>query len=365
MLLLRLVPLIIKELQAVLGNWRGRLLLIVPVILQTAIFPFAATLEVKHSSLAIYNEDGGAVSIELMQRLSHTAAFEQIILVHSQTQLQAALDGQRALLALHFPADFSRRVLAGQSAPLQVLLDGRRSNSGQIASGYIQQVVNSYLMERGLAAPARASVRHVTNPNLDYKWHILPSLVAIITTIGCLIVTGLSVAREREEGTFDQLLVSPLTPAYIMLGKAVPGMLIALLQGSVIATAAHWAYGVPFTGSFSLLMVGMLFYGLALAGVGLFISSLCNTQQQAFLGMFAFTVPAVILSGYVSPIENMPVFLQGIAAINPLTYFIKILKGVFLKDLGWTQVWPYLWPLLMIALVSLSLALRMFRRQSA
>jgi ABC-2 type transport system permease protein len=205
-------------------------------------------------------------------------------------------------------------------------------------------------------------VRNLYNPNIDFKWHILPSLVAIITTIGCLIVTALSVAREREEGTFDQLLVSPLTPAYIMAGKAVPGVLVAFLQGGFIALAARFAYGVPFTGSLPLLILGMLGYGLALSGVGLFISSLSSTQQQAFLGVFCFMVPAVILSGYVTPIESMPAVLQWIAAVNPLTYFILILKGVFLKGLGFAGAWPYLWPLLLIAVVNLLLALALFRR---
>jgi ABC-2 type transport system permease protein len=206
------------------------------------------------------------------------------------------------------------------------------------------------------------NVRHIYNPNLNFKWHILPSLVAIITTLGCLIVTALSVAREREEGTFDQLLVSPLTPAYIMAGKAVPGVLVAVVQGSFIAIVANLIYGVPFTGSVAVLMTGMVCYGLALAGVGLFISSLCSTQQQAFLGVFSFMVPAVVLSGYIAPIENMPVVLQWIAQIDPLSYFIRILKGVFLKGFGFADAWPHLWPLLLIALCTLSAALRMFRR---
>ncbi|MFB0954733.1 MAG: ABC transporter permease, partial [Aeromonadaceae bacterium] len=221
-----------------------------------------------------------------------------------------------------------------------------------------------YQQEQG-NPPARWVTRQLYNPNLEFKWHVLPSLVAIITTIGCLIVTALSVAREREEGTFDQLLVSPLTPLYIMAGKALPGMLVAFLQGSFIALAARFIYGVPFTGSLPMLVLGMLSYGLALSGIGLFISSLCTTQQQAFLGVFCFMVPAVILSGYVSPVENMPPLFQLIAQINPLTYFILILKGVFLKGFGLAQCWHYLWPLLLFAFCTLSSALQLFRRHIA
>jgi ABC-2 type transport system permease protein len=376
----RLLRLIIKELQAVMGSKRGRALLIVPVIMQTVVFPFAATMEVTNATIAIYNEDAGAASSEIVHRLARTAAFTHIVPVHSDAAMQAAIDAQTVLLAVRFPPDFSRRVSAGQPATVQIIVDGRRSNSGQIASAYASRVIGAYALERGAAAAgmsvasatntgdassASLQVRNLYNPNIDFKWHILPSLVAIITTIGCLIVTALSVAREREEGTFDQLLVSPLTPAYIMAGKAVPGVLVAFLQGGFIALAARFAYGVPFTGSLPLLIFGMLGYGLALSGVGLFISSLSSTQQQAFLGVFCFMVPAVILSGYVTPIENMPAVLQWIAAINPLTYFILILKGVFLKGLGFAGAWPYLWPLLLIAAANLLLALALFRRHIA
>ncbi|POZ62417.1 ABC transporter permease [Chromobacterium alticapitis] len=357
----RLLWLIVKELQTIMGSRQGRLLLVVPVLLQLVVFPFAATLEVKHASLAVYNQDGGAASQELVKRLSASVTFDHVVPVHSLPELRDCIDRQCALLAVAFPQDFSRALAAGRSAPLQVIVDGRRSNSGQIASAYIGQVVAAYQAERGGAAP-QVSVRNRYNPNLEYQWHVLPSLVAIITTIGCLIVTALSVAREREEGTFDQLLVSPLTPAYIMAGKAVPGVLVALLQGSLIALAAVWVYHVPFGGSLPLLLLSMASYGLALAGVGLFISSISYTQQQAFLGVFSFMVPAVILSGYVSPIENMPEVLQWLARVNPLSYFIPILKGTFLKGFGFADAWPWLLPLWLIAAVTLSLALWCFRR---
>ncbi len=246
---------------------------------------------------------------------------------------------------------------------MQLIIDGRRSNGGQVAAGYISQVIARWQSE-GKGQPELA-VRNLYNPNVEFHWHILPALVAIITTTGCLIVTALSVAREREEGTFDQLLVSPFTAGWIMAGKAVPGIMVAVGQGCIVALAARFVFHLPFAGSLSLLMAGMVCYGLALAGIGLFISSFCSTQQQAFLGVFSFTVPAVILSGYISPVENMPQVFQWLAAIDPLTHFIVLLKGVFLKGFGWSAAWPLLWPLLAIAGVTLSLALAMFRRHIA
>lgn len=361
----RLYCLIVKELQALLGNKQGRFILIMPVILQTALFPFAATLEVKHSTLAIYNEDQGAAAIELIQRLSQAAAFTRLLTVHSGQALRQVIDNQEALLAIHFPPDFSRRLLQKQAASLQIIIDGRRSNSGQIASAYAQQIINAYAAERSAKALGKIQARNLYNPNLDYKWHVLPSLVSLITTVGCLIVTALSVAREREEGTFDQLLVSPLTPVYIMAGKTVPGILVAVVQGSIIAFVAVFIYGVPYTGTIAWLYLGMVCYGLALAGIGLFISSLAATQQQAFLGVFFFMSPAVILSGYVTPIENMPLPLQWLAQINPLTHFIYILKGLFLKNFVFQDVWPSIRHLLEIAMFNLGLAWWMFRQHFA
>jgi ABC-2 type transport system permease protein len=361
----RLLRLIRKELQIIMGDKKSRIMLVAPILLQTLIFPFAATLEVRNATLAVYNQDGGAASQDLLQRLSRTSSFTRLLPVHSEAEVQAALDDQAALLLLRIPQDFSRKLSSGQPAPLQLLMDGRRSNSAQIAAGYATQVIQAFAVERGDHPTSRLVSRNFYNPNLDSKWHVLPSLVAIITTIGCLTVTALSVAREREEGTFDQLLVSPLTPAYIMVGKAVPGVLVALFQGGIIATVAVFGYGVPFSGSLPVLIVGLVAFGLALAGVGLFISSISETQQQAFLGVFVFQVPAITLSGYISPIENMTLFFRVLAYMNPLTYAIQIAKGTFLKGFGFAEAWSTIGPLLLIAFCTLSLALFLFRRHIA
>ena len=207
--------------------------------------------------------------------------------------------------------------------------------------------------------------RNYYNPNLDYQWFILPTLVAVITTLGSLIVTALSVAREREQGTLDQLLVSPLTPGLIMTGKAIPAIIVAFIQATIITLAAVFVYRVPFQGSVSALYGSMLCYAVALAGFGLFISALCETQQQAFLGVFAFMVPAVMLSGFVAPVENMPLGFRVIAWVDPLSHYIVILKGIFLKGYGFADAWPNLWPLLLDAALTLSFAYLMFRRRVA
>ena len=364
-----LLTLIRKELQALFSTPESIRMLIMPVIMQLLVFPFAATLEVKNSTLAIYNQDGGAASIEIIQRLAAAKAFPKLIMITGEPQLQQVIDHQQALLAIRIPQDFSRQISIGRAAKIEAVIDGRRSNSAQIAYGYAAQIVTQYVLEQATPAqlqtmPAQVTVQNLYNPNLEYRWFVLPSLVAIITTIGCLMVTALSLAREREEGTFEQLLVSPLTPGYIMLGKAIPGILVALLQGTIIAAAAVFVYQIPFTGQVWLLYLTMFCYGLSLSGFGLLISSICANQQQAFLGVFGFMSPAVILSGYMAPIENMPAALQVVAAMNPLTHAIIAIKGIFLKGFTFSQTWPHLWPLLLIAAVTLSIAYFIFIRRS-
>lgn len=361
----RIFALIAKELQQLLSTRRNVMLLLTPLILQLAIFPFATTLELRNATLAILNEDQGAPALELVQRMAAASAFTEVLTLYGEAALEQAIDHQDALLAIRIPPDFSRKVLAGEPVSLQAVIDGRRSNSAQIAFSYIQQVTNDFAEEQtGQAPPARLIVRNLYNPNLDYRWFVLPSLVAIIATVGCLLVTSLSLAREREEGTFDQLLVTPLTPAYIMLGKAVPGILVAMVQGGIISLAAVFLYGVPFTGTVWLLMLATFAYALALSGVGLLLSAISNSQQQAFLGVFCFMVPSVVLSGYLAPVENMPTVLRWISAINPLTHFIEMAKGIFLKSYGLAETQTSLLALFAIAVVTLLVAHWVFWKQT-
>ncbi|MBN2508324.1 MAG: ABC transporter permease [Verrucomicrobia bacterium] len=365
----RILTLIVKELEMLLQDRQSRMILIVPVLLQLAVFPFAATLEVKNNTLAVYNEDFGRESAEVMQRFSRAQAFTRLLALHSEADVRRAIDRQEALIVLRFPPDFSRDVVAGRSPAIQAILDGRRSNSGQIALGYVQQILNAYTRERlpppFPPAPSTLGVRHWFNPNLEYTWHILPCLIAIITSVNALIVTALSVAREREQGTLDQLLVSPLTPRMIMTGKIIPAVLVAVVQGTIILLGAVLAYRVPFEGSLPLLYGSMICYSLALAGVGLLIASVCATQQQAFLGVFSFLMPAILLSGYATPVDNMPVWLQSLDWANPMLHFIVIVKGVFLKNIGFAASLRNLVPLLIIAIATLGAADWLYRRRFA
>ena len=365
----RLRTLIIKELLALLRDKQSRIIVIMPVLMQVLIFPFAATLEITHSSIGVFSEDSGKHAVELTQRLAKAKSFSQVLLLHSDQEVKEAIDNQKILLLVRFGPEFSRNLEAGQTASLQVILDGRRSNGGQIASNYVQGILQQYQKEimtsRGINPKFSSELvfRNWYNPNLDYKWFIVPSLVALITTVGVLIVTALSVAREREQGTLEQLLVSPLSTWQIFVGKAVPAQIIATLQGSIILIAAIFFYKIPFSGSLLLFYGMILLYGFSLIGVGLLISSLCSTQQQAFIGVFLFMMPCILLSGYVSPIENMPQWLQYATMINPIRHFTEITKQIYLKDADFAVLWQSIWPLLIIIVCSVTVAYRIFRRK--
>ncbi len=366
----RLRTLILKELQAIARDPAALRLLIMPVILQTVLFPFAATLDVRNASVAVLNQDSGTAATEIVQRLAAADAFGDLRQVSSEGELRALVDRQKVLLALRFQPSFSRDVARGETASVQVIGDGRRSNSAQLAQGYVDQIVQGYAAElapKAGSGPGRARVvtRNWYNPNLEGRWSIITSMVAIMTTIGALITTALSVAREREQGTLDQVLVSPLSPAMIMLGKTVPAVMIASVQATAITIIAIFVFGVPFTGSLITLYAGMLLYALALCGFGLFISAISATQQQAFLGVFTFMMPAILLSGFIAPVANMPIWLQWVSWIDPLRHFIVVVKGVFLKGSGFVELAPSLWPIALIAVGTLTTAYVIFRRGTA
>ncbi|UYA59848.1 ABC-type efflux pump permease component YbhR [Pectobacterium sp. F1-1] len=375
----RLWTLIIKELQSLLRDPQTRAILVLPVILQVSLFPFAATLDVTNATIAIYSEDNGPHAIELTQRFAKAKSFSHVLMLHSPQDVAPTLDNQRALLILRFPPQFSRDIASGNTTSLQLILDGRRSNSAQIAANDVQHIVRDYQLALLAARPTQNTtsqnysnsnnseqvVRHWYNPNLDYKWFVVPSLIAMIATIGVLIVTALSVAREREQGTLEQLLVSPLSTSQIFIGKAIPALIVATFQATIVLLAGILIFHIPFAGSLLLFYTAMLIYGLSLVGFGLLISSLCATQQQAFIGVFVFLMPAILLSGYVSPVENMPIWLQDLTWINPIRHFTDITKQIYLKDADFSIIWGSLWPLLIITLTTGSAAYAIFRRNIA
>lgn len=364
----RIKTLIIKELLAVWRDKRSRIVIILPPLIQLLLFSFAANLEVKNISIAVLNRDGGKASFELVQRFQGSRNFNKIYYLEKESQIKDMIDSQKAIMAMYIDNNFSREIESNQPAEVQLILDGRRSNAAQIVLGYASRIIEQYNRDQNSSIaektiPTKIVERNWFNPNLDYIRYTVPCLIGILTTTIGITVTALSVAREREFGTFDQLLVSPLSSTEILIGKTLPALIIGVMEGTIILTAAILVFRIPFVGSLLFLYLGMLIFLVSVIGVGMFISSLSMTQQQAILGAFVFLIPAIMLSGYATPYENMPLWLQKVMVINPLKYFLVIIKGVFLKDISFSVVLSNIIPMAIIATFNLTAAGWLFRKK--
>lgn len=364
----RIVALMQKEFLALLKDKKSRFVIVGPPIIQLLVFGYAASYDLNDVPFAVYNEDPGHASRELLARFRGSASFRELPPIGREEDIAPLIDRKKALLVLHFGPHFTRDLLLGDSAKLQAVVDGRNSNTALIALNYVRTIVTRFneqwqTDQGGPGPPARLETRAWFNPNLESQWFFVPGIVGLLTLVVTMLVTALSVAREREQGTFDQLLVTPLRPVEILVGKALPGFIIGLAEASLIITVAVFWFGIPLLGSLLTLYTGVLLFLASAIGVGLMISSLAVTQQQGLLGAFLFLVPAIILSGFATPIANMPETVQHITLINPMRYFMVVLRGVFLEGVSWELLVPQFWPMALIGAVNLTVAAWLFRHR--
>ncbi len=352
--------LVVKEFQIIWSDPMNRVVLVVFPILQMTLFAYTASLEIKNISLVIYDQDRTPVSRALTEKFANTPTVEKIEMAQSREQVTDLINRQKGYMAVVIPQDFSKKIYDGSGASLQFILDGRKSNAAQIVLGYASEIVSAFQGEilgvSPAGTPIEVVVRNWFNPNLDYQWFIVISLTGALALSMMLSVTALSVAQEKELGTFDQIVVSPLKPYEILIGKTIPALAISLLDVAVMMIGGSLFFGIPLEGSVIGLYACVSVFLLSIAGIGLFISTLCQTQQQAILGVFTFLAPAFLLSGFVTPVENMPPVLQKVAAINPLTYFFSLMKGIYLKDMTFGMIMENVFPLLIISFLTLGFA---------
>src|SRR5437879_4855017 len=376
----RLLAIVRKVLITMLRDPRARRALILPPIIQLFIFSSAATMEVKNIALAIVDLDRGPYAADVEQRLSGSRSFTRLPRYANVAGARVALEREQVIGILVLPSGFSPDLAAGRPASAQLLLDGRRSNAAQITAQYVSTILAAEAAPLSGAPPqarpaggagpapppnAQVVIDNWFNPNLEYQWFMLPNLVGMLSLGVALMITALSVARERELGTFDQTLVSPATPVEIALGKLLPPLLVASVQATLYLLIVTLLYGVPFRGNLLVFSTAVLTFAAACAGVGLFISSLVRTQQQAFLGAFAVLLPFALLSGFATPIENMPWWLQFLTTINPLAHMLRLMQGLFLKGASVASLAQDLLRLLEIALCTTAAAVLLFRRKAA
>ena len=362
----RIRALMAKEFLALLKDKRSRIVVFVPPILQLLVFGYAATFDLNRIPLAVYDEDHSQASRDLVARFEGSPIFQLVTTISHDAKIGPLVDARKVLLVLHIGPQFSRELLNGRSGPVQVIIDGRNSNTAAILLNYVSSIIAGFnadwLQETGArSTPAHLETRAWFNPSLVSRWFIVPGIVGLLTLVVTTLVTALSVAREREEGTFDQLLVTPFRPVEILIGKAMPGFIIGFAEATVIILLTTLWFEVPLRGNVATLYVGMFFFLLSTVGMGLLISSLSVTQQQGLLGAFLFIVPSILLSGFATPIANMPSWMQQLTLLNPMRYFLVILRSVFLQGTPFHLLISQFWPMALIGLINLAVAGWMFR----
>lgn len=366
----QIFALIVKELLAILRDPKSRMVLIGPPLIQLMVFGYAATYDLNHVPIVIYNQDQSGASRDLVARFTGSPTFRLVETLHSNQRIDGLIDSREAQIVLVIDQNFTRNLLTGKPASVQIIVDGRNSNTALLVSGYANNILSDFALtwsaNHGVPPPpAKLVVQSRFNPALNSRWFIVPGIVALLTQVITLLVVGLSIARERETGTFDQLLVTPLRQIDILLGKGLPGLLVGTVEASVIIAATVWWFEVPLRGGLLPLYFGLFLFVMAVTGIGLMISALSLTQQQALLGAFLFMVPSIVLSGFATPIANMPDWVQTLTLLNPMRYFLVIVRSIFLEGSSFSSLSSQFWPMALIGVVTLTAAGWLFRRRAS
>jgi ABC-2 type transport system permease protein len=319
-------------------------MLIVAPLFQLIVFGYAVTLDIKHIPFVACDRARSVQSRELVGSLDRSEYFNLTGWVDSPAQLDEYLTSGRALLALHVPSDFSKRLARGETAQVQFIVDGTDMNSAGVAMGYLSAAVSHYARRQAALSPRAASISHEPriwyNPDLASVDYMVPGVICMILATVMTAATALALVRERETGTLEQLIVTPIRPIELMLGKTLPFAAIGLIDVGLIVLAARYWFGVQVAGSVLLLFLSATLFLLTTLGLGMFISTVSRTQQQAMLTAFFVIMPSVLLSGFMFPIENMPEVVQWMTYLIPLRYFVVIVRGIFLQGVGLGILWP-------------------------
>ncbi len=353
----RIYHLFVKEILLLLKDSQVRFMMVGPPIIQLLIFSYAATLDLNHVKIALVNSDSSSLSHELICSFAASPFIEKI--VYSQIpELPSLLDRQEVLAAIIIEESFSQNLQNGSNAQIQVITDGRKANASQLLLKYLQQIVDQTYPQ---FHQPQILTRYWYNENLMGLWNTVPALVVIIAMLMGLLITGLSISREREMGTLEALLVSPIGDYEIILAKAIPAILIGGFQSILMTLFGIGLLQVPLRGSLFTLIALCLCFVYSIVGLGLCLSAFAKNQQQSIIGVFLLMVPCVTLSGYAAPIENMPHWMQVISYINPLKYALLASKSIFLKQASFGATAPTMAWLLVMGSLFLRISIGLFR----
>jgi len=364
-----------KEFIQTLRDPHTRFLLIGPPVIQMFVFGYAATLEVKHVGLAVLDLDNTQESRELVAHFSASRYFDIKKYAVRRDELREGIDRGDFLMALEIDSSFAQRLRNGQGASVQVLVDSSNSNMALVGLGYLSQVGaqfgRDYETDRlRRAAPQLASflpqveleTRPWFNEGLNSQWFFVPGVIGNVMLIMVMMLTAFAVVREREIGTLEQVMVTPIRRWEFILGKTLPFFLIGCFDATMISLIGTLWFGVPLRGKVAVLALGLTTYMLAALGLGLFLSTLSATQQQAMIASFFFIMPMITLSGFGNPISSMPLFFQKLSYVNPVTYAMVVLRGVFLKGVGLEVLWPSIAAMAALAALLLGFSVLRFHK---
>jgi len=364
-----------KELIQALRDKRMRFTLIIPPLFQLIVFGYAANLDVKHIQTAVRDLDQSTDSRDLIGRFGSSRYFDIVSYPVTPKEVRDLIDQRKVILSMEIPNDFSRKLKKGDTATVQIIVDGTDSNTTLIALGYTGQILSEYatavlvkrLNQAGVTGFEEAGVevehRAWFNPNLESRIFYVPAVIALIAFLVPIILTAQAIVREREIGTLEQIMVTPIRSWELMVGKTLPFALMVLLDMIGIALVGVFWFEVPFQGNPLVLFLGSILFLMSSVSVGLFISTISSTQQQAQISTFFFTLPAVNLSGFAFPIESMPEWIQYLTYANPLRYFLVIIRGVFLKGNGLDILWPQMLALTVLGGFMLLMSSLRFRKR--
>ncbi|MBZ5513748.1 MAG: ABC transporter permease [Acidobacteriia bacterium] len=373
----RIQHMLIKEFIQVFRDPRMKAFIFAVPIMQLLIFSYAASTDVRHIATAIYDLDNTVASRDLLSQFVKSGYFDVVEYVTNDARERELLDRGQARLVLRVDKGFEEDLHAGRSAPLQMILDGTDSNTAGIVLGYsngiIQQFSQAILSQRlrrlrgNVREPGRVSLQTRTwfNENLESRTYFVPGVIALMITLLTLLLTSMAIVREKEIGTMEQIIVTPIRPVEFILGKTVPFALISFVDLVLVTLVGVVWFRIPVRGSFTLLVFATSVYLMTMLGVGLLISTVSQTQQQAMMSTFFFFMPAVLLSGFMFPIANMPVVVQWLTYLNPMRYVMVILRGIFLKGVGINILWPQIATLAVMGTITLGVASRRFRKTLA
>lgn len=360
-----------KEFRQMLRDPRARRVLFAAPIMQLIVFGYAVNTDVRNAATMVVDQDQTYESRALVSALTASGYFRVTARSDEPRDLVRGLDRGDVLVGLEIPRGFAKDLGAGRQANVQLLVDGSSANTANVALGYATQIVSQWGIDHGPGVAALAGavrpgvdlrVRAWFNENLESRVYNVPAVIGTIVLLMTLLLTSLAVVREREIGTLEQLMVSPLRPFELIVGKTLPSVFVAFVDLTLITAVSLLWFHIPFRGSAAFLLLSSVFYILTGIGLGLFISTVSSTQQEAFMSMFFFFLPAIMLSGFMFPIENMPRVLQYVTYLDPLRYFLEIVRGVFLRGAGWRILWPQALVLAAMGALVITAATRRFRK---